>query len=416
MSVARSLPNAEGPISNPARAALNSRVPARASLIAITAFAALASHLGLVHPSSAAGAPTRPVGAAAPIAVQKVAVFGTDDRIPVPPKYAKAAENIGLFFSNQSRTVCTAFCVAPNIIATAAHCLAQPGGKSARLADYYFARGYDRICDYARIDGYATGSAAQSVISGDFQHRVRPPIDAANDWALVRLNRAACPSGGLPVTPLSSAEILNEANAGRVLQLSYHRDWTQWRLAYSHPCLVARDFRSVPWSSIAPDFLGAEQMLLHHCDTGGASSGSPILIERRGAVSVIGINVGTYVQSKILTERGQVTLREKAETVANTAVNANVLAGRIELLRDAAILPSGAPLRDLQQRLSEQRLYQARIDGSYGPILKSAIEGYERASRLPVTGLATEGLLARLNRQADGLGQVSPSSAPPSRR
>jgi protease YdgD len=179
---------------------------------------------------------------------------------------------------------------------------------------------------------------------------------------------------------------------------------------------VARDFRSVPWSSIAPDFLGAEQMLLHHCDTGGASSGSPILIERRGAVSVIGINVGTYVQSKILTERGQVTLREKAETVANTAVNANVLAGRIELLRDAAILPSGAPLRDLQQRLSEQRLYQARIDGSYGPILKSAIEGYERASRLPVTGLATEGLLARLNRQADGLGQVSPSSAPPSRR
>jgi protease YdgD len=154
-------------------------------------------------------------------------------------------------------------------------------------------------------------------------------------------------------------------------------------------------------------------MLLHQCDTGGASSGSPLLLDRAGVVSVIGINVGTYVQSKILTEGGQVTLREKAETVANTAVNASVFSGRVEVLRNAAILSSGKQLRDLQQRLSEQRLYQSRIDGSYGPLLRSAIEGYERQSRLPVTGLPTQDLLERLNREARGLGQVSPTSAPP---
>jgi hypothetical protein len=198
-----------------------------------------------------------------------------------------------------------------------------------------------------------------------------------------------------------------------VFQLSYHRDWTQWRLAYSRPCNVARDFKGIPWSTIAPDFLNADQMLLHHCDTGGASSGSPLLLDRAGVISVIGINVGTYVQSKILTEGGQVTLREKAETVANTAVNAGVFAGRIELLRNASLLTSGQPLRDLQQRLTEQRLYQARVDGSYGPMLRTAIENYERQSRLPVTGLATHDLLNRLNREARGLGQVSPSSAPP---
>ncbi len=351
--------------------------------------------------------------AAPTVALNRIAVFGTDDRLIVPNRYARVAENIGLFFSNQSRTVCTAFCVAPNIIATAAHCLAQPGGAPARLSDFMFARGYDRIRDYARIEGHATGSTGQSMIVGDFQHRVRPPIDASNDWALVRLNRPTCSGGGIPVVPLSSPEIMKEARAGRVFQLSYHRDWTQWRLAYSKPCTVTRDFKGVPWSSIAPDFLNADQMLLHHCDTGGASSGSPLLIERAGTVAVIGINVGTYVQSKILTEGGQVTLREKAETVANTAVNAGVFAGRIELLRSASILASGQPLRDLQQRLSEQRLYQARIDGSYGPLLRSAIEGYERQSRMPVTGLATQDLLTRLNREARGLGQVSPSSAPP---
>jgi len=345
--------------------------------------------------------------------IERVAIFGTDDRVPSPARYAKAADSIGLFFSNQSRTVCTAFCVAPNIVATAAHCLSHPDGSPARLSDFMFARGYDRLRDYARIEGYESGSSPQSIVMGDFQHRIRPPIDAANDWALVRLNRAICRDGGLSVTPMTAEQTEREAKAGRIFQLSYHRDWTQWRLAYSRPCSVARNFKSVPWTSISPDFLNADKMLLHHCDTGGASSGSPLLVDRGGAVSVIGINVGTYVQSKILTEGGQVTLREKAETVANTAVNAGVFAGRIELLHNANILASGDPLRDLQRRLSEQRLYQARIDGSYGPVLRSAIEGYERQRRMPITGLATHELLSRLNREATGLGQVSPTSAPP---
>lgn len=345
--------------------------------------------------------------------VEKVAVFGTDDRVLVPSRLHNAAEKIGLFFSNQARTVCSAFCVAPNIIATAAHCLAQPGGKPARLSDFMFARAYDRVKDFARIEGFGSGSAAQSMIVGDFQHRVKPPIDAANDWAIIRLNRAACPAGGLPVTPMTFAEIESHARAGHVFQLSYHRDWTQWKLAYSKPCGLARDFKAVPWSSISPDFLSPEQMLLHQCDTGGASSGSPLLLDRGGVISVIGINVGTYVQSKILTDRGQVTLRERAETVANTAVNAHAFASRIELLRSASILSSGPQLRELQNRLSEQRHYQSKIDGSYGLQLKFAIENYERASRLPVTGLATEALLRRLNQQAGGLGRMAPTSSEP---
>ncbi len=366
---------------------------------------------------AASGPPAGRMGDVPKQPLTRIAIFGTDDRALPPARYAKAADSIGLFFSNQSRTVCTAFCVAPNIVATAAHCLSQPGGAPARLQDYIFARGYDRLRDYARIEGFDTSSSAQSIVTGDFQHRIRPPIDASNDWALVRLNRPICRDGGLAVTPMTAPEVAAAARKAQVFQLSYHRDWTQWRLAYSQPCSVARDFKSVPWTSIAPDFLNAEQMLLHQCDTGGASSGSPLLIDRGGEISVVGINVGTYVQSKILTEGGQVTLREKAETVANTAVNSAVFAGRSQMLRDAQILSSGQPLRDLQLKLSEQRLYQARIDGSYGPILRSAIEGYERLRRMPVTGLATFELLHRLQRETTaGLGQVSPTSAPPAPR
>lgn len=371
--------------------------------------------MGLTGQAAVAG----PFGEAQPAAiadgmVHRVAVFGVDDRTAVPKRFARYAASIGLFFSNPARTVCSAFCVAPDIVATAAHCLAQPGGKPARIADFMFARGYDQQRDFSRVAGFATGSSSQSVTTGDFHHRVRPPIDAANDWALVRLDRQACPGTGLPITVLSADAIIAAAKAGRVFQLSYHRDWAQWRLAYSKPCAVNRNFNGADWASIAPDFMAADTMILHQCDTGGASSGSPMLIEDRDGVAVIGINVGTYVQSKILTDNGQVTLREKAETVANTAVNASAFRQRLALLEASALLASGKPMRSLQEQLATRRYYLTRVDGSYGPQLKSAIETYERASNLPVTGLATEALLRRLTEQSvGGLGSIAPTSAPP---
>jgi protease YdgD len=110
----------------------------------------------------------------------------------------------------------------------------------------------------------------------------------------------------------------------------------------------------------------------------------------------VAINVGTYVQSKVVMQNGQMTHRQRAETVANTAVNAEAFADKIDLLRSALILASGAPIRDLQAHLRQYKLYTGRLDGTYGPALRAAIESYERAHTLPVTGLATRGLLLRL--------------------
>jgi peptidoglycan hydrolase-like protein with peptidoglycan-binding domain len=53
-------------------------------------------------------------------------------------------------------------------------------------------------------------------------------------------------------------------------------------------------------------------------------------------------------------------------------------------------------MRTLQERLRERRFYDGPIDGAYGPSVRTAIETFEAASRLPVTGLATEELLKRL--------------------
>lgn len=335
--------------------------------------------------------------------VHKVAVFGRDDRQPVPERFDAAAQAIGILYNDRTRTVCSAFCVGDNIVATAAHCVA--GGKASHAENFVFSRNHGRARDTARVEGFASRAAAQNIVSGDFRMRVRPPIDAAYDWALVRMSRDICAKRVLHVRVLSLPEIMAEARANRVYQVSYHRDFAQWKAAYSKPCSVARDFDTAEWSAIEPDFLAAERMILHTCDTGGASSGSPLLIETAEGPAVVGINVGTYVRSKVTMQNGEIARSPKAETVANTAVNAGAFASRIETLRSAHMLPSGRPMRELQQHLQQQNFYQGKLDGTFGASLRSAIEAYEEARALPVTGLATPALLLRLSGE-------SPTRAP----
>jgi hypothetical protein len=330
-------------------------------------------------------------------AVEPVAVFGKDDRVALPAKYKDVQEKIGLLFNLSSHTVCTAFCVAPNIIATAGHCLHRTVGERApRLADFWFARNYDAVRDYAHIAGHASGTAGQHVMSGSASLQVRPPIDASRDWALVRLARPICSKGVLPVRALAIEQIIAHAEAKRVFQISYHRDFTPWRLAYSRPCGVGRNFESADWNAIAQDFSEPGLLLLHTCDTGGASSGSPLLLEGEHGPEVIGINVGTYVQSKVLMQDGKVTRRLRADAVANTGVAAAAFADKLEVFKGAAILTSPVHVRELQTALKERRLYYGTISGIYDPTLRSAIEAYERDQGLPATGLATEAVLQRL--------------------
>ncbi|MFM9939084.1 MAG: peptidoglycan-binding protein [Hyphomicrobiaceae bacterium] len=345
----------------------------------------------------AAGLPASAPDMQRPALVTPVAVFGPDDRVAVPARLDWVAQRIGILFNNRARTVCTAFCVADNVIATAAHCFAKgQSGVAARFADFNFARNYDRSRTFVRLEGADTGAAAQNVTTGDFKLRVRPPIDAAFDWALARVPRNTCPADALKVAPANLDVLIAEAAAGNIFQVSYHRDWAQWRPSYSKPCKIARDFDQITWPAIAPDFMKAEHMVLHTCDTGGASSGSPILMQTPGGPVVVAINVGTYVQSRTLPDGPQAAARQRSDTIANTAVNAFAFNERLDILRQASILGSGAPMRQLQELLVQRGHYAARVDGAYGPSLKSAIEAYEQTASMPVTGLATETLRQRL--------------------
>jgi protease YdgD len=361
-------------------------IPNSSALFLLAAAVLSALPAGVALAQDAAAPPLTPI-----------AVFGSDDRIALPAKYTREQNAIGLLIDMRTRSVCTAFCVGEAMIATAGHCLFKTAGeRKPRLADFWFARNYDQVRDLTRIAGYDKGATAQNVLAGSMALKVSPPIDASSDWALVRLARPACTSV-LPLRAMPSEEAVREARAGRVFQIAYHRDFTQWRQAYSQACQVERSFPGVDWATIAADFKAPDAILLHTCDTGGASSGSPVLAGTALGSQVIGINIGTYVQSRVVVRgRTSPTALEKPEAVANTAVVVSGFIDRVVPFMAATIIASASGMRELQTALKALGHYAGTIDGSYGSGLQRAIEAYELANKLPVTGVASIALLERL--------------------
>jgi protease YdgD len=183
------------------------------------------------------------------------------------------------------------------------------------------------------------------------------------------------------------------AGEGQVYNIAYHRDLPKWQPMLARRCRVQRSFKDASWATIRHDFADPEQLLLHTCDTGGASSGSPLLVDGPDGPEVVGINVGTYVQSKVVMLNGEVVHRFKSDDVANTGVNSQAIAAAFDAFKAADLLATRRDIRLLQERLAARGLYKGPHDGRLGPAMKAAIEGFERAAEMPVTGLATRPLL-----------------------
>jgi protease YdgD len=148
---------------------------------------------------------------------------------------------------------------------------------------------------------------------------------------------------------------------------------------------------------IASDFADASALILHTCDTGGASSGSPLLIDGPRGPEVVGINVGTYLQSHVLTQNGEVLHRYRSDTIANTGVSTLAFMEQKAHFATADVVMSSDHIRRMQRGLAAAGHYQGVVDGRYGPALRQAIENFEAAERRPRTGLASTELLRRLD-------------------
>jgi hypothetical protein len=125
--------------------------------------------------------------------VAPVAVFGKDDRRRLPKRLSALQDGIGVLFSVRDKSLCSAFCVGDDMIATAAHCFYRTAQEPLPdIRHFVFGRIREEIRTHTRIAGFQSGSSPQNVLSGSMRLRIRPPIEATRDWALARLAKPLC--------------------------------------------------------------------------------------------------------------------------------------------------------------------------------------------------------------------------------
>jgi len=329
--------------------------------------------------------------------IQKIAIFGEDNRKSLPKRYADLDGKIGLLYNDRVQTLCTAFCVAPDVIATAAHCLfGNPKGKRPKIANFSFRIRGKQKTSASRIAGFRSGAASHYVVAGTTGLRTRPPMDAPKDWALAKLSTPACKFGVLKVKTQSLPELIEAASQQKIFQVAYHWDYEHWKLAYSGACGVKQYSGKLNWKEVKRLFANPNALVLHTCDTGGASSGSPILLDSSPDPVVVAMNVGSYEQSKVFIRDGRIVRRSKSRVIANTGVNASAFVGLTESLKSASIIESNDDIVSLQTGLKVKGFNPGILDGKFGPKTRKAITSYQIKEGLPVTGIPTQSILTVL--------------------
>ena len=332
----------------------------------------------------------------------KPARFGADDRTRLDHRSAVLAKTIGTLTAADNGSFCTAFCVAPDRIATASHCLfgtaATPG---PRLRALRFKLGASSFMDRgAAIAGRGSANQSQRIISGTRRLAVTPPIGAAGDWAVAQLERPLCKANALPITTKSRAVIVQAAKRGEIYQVAVHADLPGGDLHRDGPCAVEDQQSNAGFATNSLNFLEPGAIFFHTCDTGGGSSGSPLLIDTNDGPEVVALNVGTYVRAgSVPTARTKpAALQHDGLPIANTAIAVPNLAVAItELSQESAVL-TRAGIRRVHLLLRERGLYHGEISSRVSDDLIAAIKQFEELQGVPARGRLTQKLMTDLQK------------------
>lgn len=338
------------------------------------------------------------------------AVFGQDNRRPLEKAHFILKQSIGTLSATDTGSFCTAFCVAPDKIATASHCLfgTATSATAPNLKKIVFRLGTDRkTAQSARLAAEDLSTAADHIAAGTHAVDINPPISAASDWAVARLAAPICAGNSLAISRMSRHDIDTAAAAGKIYQVAVHADTdtdtanananANARLMQDNGCRqpISRE-DSEAASTATRDFKNAASILFHDCDTGGGSSGSPMLVDTDRGPEVVAINVGTYVLRRPFAPTGQSKTAPPSQPIANTAIAASPIPAAITALDSKTRLSSRDDIRRLQSLLHQSGLYTGPIDGRISQPLKSAVQKFAERHRHAPTAAVAHALIARI--------------------
>ncbi|MEM9027758.1 MAG: trypsin-like peptidase domain-containing protein [Pseudomonadota bacterium] len=352
-----------------------------------------------VVPAAVAAPGGPPPGTMTRSPIIKADVIGKDQRIQIPRKLRKVAAGIGLLWQQGGGSVCTAFCVSDNIIATNAHCLVKQRGRPTRQLDrFQFLRAplssrFQHSQHLSRLV-FATSDTPHLSFYAGYYRGPTTERTMVHDWAFAKLRKPVCRGHVLTFSDASRKAVAEASRKNRIAMIGYHGDRSLRQRWYSPNCRIR--FRSSKLS------------MTHSCDSFKGSSGSPILmLTDSGTPAVIGINVGTVATRRYRVRRDRQTRRRVGRprllstSVTNVAVSTAAYRQGLAVFERAKLLSGRSDLVEFQQRLGELGFSPGAADGRYGPRTRLATMRFERSLGRDAIGLPTGQLLTELRNRIE---------------
>ena len=351
--------------------------------------------------------------------VKKIAVLGKDNRTSLPEKFHQLGAGVGVIGQPGKRGWrCTAFCVAPNIVATNAHCIVRNPtvGKRLNLAKTMFVlpaltksplnhKYKPRISYPEYVHQKMPGL---SIYSGNYA-AARNLNSQKQDWAFTKLIHSVCKGRTLKFSNSKIKEIQKAAKKNNVFMIGYHGDKDMSERLYSKKCRIrSRNNKTFFMKKQRRKMIREAVLLPHTCDAFKGSSGSPIIVKKGTDYKVVGINLGSlkYEHFRIRRNRftGKIISRKKLKTgkETNIAVQPKIFLKGLERFQKETLLTNIHQFKLVQERLKSLKLYRGKIDGQFGKQTKRAIYTFEKKMNLTPIGLPTKELLDKLNNAVAG--------------
>lgn len=315
-------------------------------------------------------------------------VLGNDDRIRPNTEHLKLLGSIGILYNNDSRSVCTAFCISPDTIISAAHCM-----FSSRLVN----KQATGKVDLTKTHFVIPGSFTSSPLAGSDNREVQDSIIAGMkkvpksttsfpmDWMILKLQKKACRKS-LPLAGLSMAEIRKAASKKRLLMAGFHGDMLDRDLLISPACALGEwSDRKLITRSLRRKVRDFNRILLHKCDAYKGSSGSPMLIRTEGGYQAVAVNVGNIIRYREL-RRGRKLVNRKQTGIINVAVRVGAFADMARLMARTRLIVKKDQIKQVQSLLTQAGLKPGPADGVVGRRTRKAIRAFESKNGLQVTG------------------------------